>query len=84
MCNISFKEHLPEDCHTRWPKHVGNDAVYNTKLYIFLYALFGLVYYINAVYELSLATAKVREIHLECLPVSAALVRKSFHNNSAC
>jgi hypothetical protein len=30
LCNISFKEHLPEDAHTRWPKHVGNYTVYNT------------------------------------------------------
>ena len=30
LCNISFKEHLPEDGHTRWPKHVGNYTVYNT------------------------------------------------------
>ena len=27
---ISFKEHLPEDGHNRWPKHVGRYAVYNT------------------------------------------------------
>jgi hypothetical protein len=30
LCNISFKEHLPEDGHTRWPKHLGNYTVYNT------------------------------------------------------
>jgi len=23
-----FKEHLPEDGHNRWPKHVGGYAVY--------------------------------------------------------
>ena len=84
MCNISFKEHLPEDCYNRWPKHVGNDAVYNTTNLHILYALFGLVYYINVVHGLSLATARVREIHLQCLPVNAAVVRKSFHNNPAC
>jgi len=28
-CNISFKEHLPEDGHNRWPKHVGGCDVYN-------------------------------------------------------
>jgi len=27
LCNISFKEHLPEDGHNRWPKHVGGYAV---------------------------------------------------------
>jgi len=31
LCDISFKEHLPEDVHNRWPKHVGGCAVYNTK-----------------------------------------------------
>ena len=30
LCNISFKEHLPEDGHNRWPKHVGGYADYNT------------------------------------------------------
>jgi hypothetical protein len=30
LCNTSFKEHLPEDGHNRWPKHVGGYAVYNT------------------------------------------------------
>jgi len=23
MYNISFKEHFPEDAHSRWPKHVA-------------------------------------------------------------
>jgi len=41
LCDISFKEHLPEDVHNRWPKHVGGYAVYNTKFYISVYALFG-------------------------------------------
>ena len=27
--NISLKEHLPENSHNRWPKHVGGYAVYN-------------------------------------------------------
>jgi hypothetical protein len=27
---ISFMEHLPEDGHNKWPKHVGDYAVYNT------------------------------------------------------
>jgi len=31
LCDISFKEHLPEDVHSRWLKHVGFYAVYNTK-----------------------------------------------------
>ena len=30
MCNISFKEHLPEDGHDGWLKHVGGYTVYNT------------------------------------------------------
>ena len=30
LCNISFKEHLPEDGLTMWPKHVVNCTVYNT------------------------------------------------------
>jgi len=30
LCNTSFKEHLPEDGHNRWPKHVAGYAVYNT------------------------------------------------------
>jgi hypothetical protein len=29
LCNISFKEHLPEDGHNMWPKHVTIYAVYN-------------------------------------------------------
>ena len=29
LYNISFKEHLPEDGHSRWPNHVGGYAVYN-------------------------------------------------------
>jgi hypothetical protein len=29
LCNISFKENLPQDGHTRWPKHVGHYIVYN-------------------------------------------------------
>jgi len=30
LCNTSFKEHLPEDGHNGWPKHVRGYAVYNT------------------------------------------------------
>jgi hypothetical protein len=30
LCNISFKEHIFEDGHSRWPKHVGGYAVSNT------------------------------------------------------
>jgi len=30
LCNTSFKKHLPEDGHDRWPKRVGSYAVYNT------------------------------------------------------
>jgi hypothetical protein len=30
LCNISFKEHLPEDGHERWPEHVEGYADYNT------------------------------------------------------
>jgi hypothetical protein len=30
LCIIFFKEHLPEDGHSRWPKHVEGFAVYNT------------------------------------------------------
>jgi hypothetical protein len=29
--NTSFKEHLPEDGHSRWPKHVGGYAI-NTRV----------------------------------------------------
>jgi hypothetical protein len=29
LYNISFKEHLPEGGHNRWPKHVAGYAVYN-------------------------------------------------------
>ena len=29
LCNISFKEHLPEDGHNSWPKHAAGYAVYN-------------------------------------------------------
>ena len=29
LCNIHFKEHLPEDGHNAWPKHVAGCAVYN-------------------------------------------------------
>jgi hypothetical protein len=27
LCNIFFREHLPEDGHNRWPKHVAGYAV---------------------------------------------------------
>jgi len=27
LCNVYFNEHLPEDGHNRWPKHVGGYAV---------------------------------------------------------
>ena len=27
LSNISFKEHLPENGHNRWPKHVGGYAL---------------------------------------------------------
>jgi hypothetical protein len=30
LSNTSFKEHLPEDGHNRWPKHVAGYAVYST------------------------------------------------------
>ena len=30
LCTISFKEHLLEDGHNRWPKQVGGYAIYNT------------------------------------------------------
>jgi len=30
LCNTSFKEHLPEDGHNRWPKNVAAHTVYNT------------------------------------------------------
>jgi hypothetical protein len=30
VCNISFKEHLPEDGHNIWPKHVADYADHNT------------------------------------------------------
>jgi hypothetical protein len=40
VCNISFKEHLPEDGHTRWPEHVGGYAIYKTK---FVYELVSFV-----------------------------------------
>jgi len=26
---LNFKEHLPEEGHNRWPKHVADYAVYN-------------------------------------------------------
>ena len=28
--NMPFKENLPEDGHSSWPKHVAGYAVYNT------------------------------------------------------
>jgi len=28
FCNISFKEHLPEEGHSRWPKHVAGYVEY--------------------------------------------------------
>jgi len=30
LCDMSFKEHLPEDGYNRWPKHVAGYAVCNT------------------------------------------------------
>lgn len=30
LCNISLKEQLPEDAHSRWPKHVSGYFVHNT------------------------------------------------------
>ena len=38
---MSFTEHLPEDGHSRWPKHVGGYTVYNTVNYLTVYALVG-------------------------------------------
>jgi hypothetical protein len=29
LCNIFFKEHLPEEGDNRWPKHVAGYAVYS-------------------------------------------------------
>jgi hypothetical protein len=37
LCNASCKQHLPEDGHNRWPKHVGGCAdknVINMDIYI--------------------------------------------------
>jgi hypothetical protein len=37
LCNASCKEHLPEDGHNRWPKHVGGCAdctIINMDIYI--------------------------------------------------
>ena len=40
LCNISFTEHLPEDGHNSWPKHVAGHTVYTTvNLHICIYAL---------------------------------------------
>jgi hypothetical protein len=30
LCTTSFKKHLPEEGHDRWPKRVGGHAVCNT------------------------------------------------------
>jgi hypothetical protein len=43
LCNISFKEHLPDDGDNRRPKHVAGYAVSNTKKYISAYALVGCI-----------------------------------------
>jgi len=32
---LSFKEHLPEDGHTKWPKHVGVYVDYNIFPYMY-------------------------------------------------
>jgi len=29
LCILSFKEHLPEDGHNKWPKHIVGYAGYN-------------------------------------------------------
>jgi len=40
LYNISLKEHLPEDGHSRWPKYVGDYAnCYKINVYIYIYAL---------------------------------------------
>jgi len=42
LCNISLKEHLPEDGHNMWPKHVGDYATcYGINVYVYIYALVG-------------------------------------------
>jgi hypothetical protein len=35
-CNISFKEHLPEDGHSMWPKHVGDTLFILQQIYLFV------------------------------------------------
>jgi hypothetical protein len=40
--NTSFKEHLPDDGHNRWRKHVGHYVLIQ-QIYIFVYALVGFV-----------------------------------------
>jgi hypothetical protein len=41
LCNISFKEHLPEDDHNRRPKRVGGYADFNAIIYIFVHSHVG-------------------------------------------
>jgi hypothetical protein len=37
--NTSFTEHLPEDRHNRWPKHLGGYADYSTPTYLYMHLL---------------------------------------------
>jgi hypothetical protein len=48
LCNISFKEHLPEVGHKRWPKHVRGCVDYDTiNLYISIWTCRSYVFQID-------------------------------------
>jgi len=45
LCSISLKEHLPEDAHIKWPKHVAGYTVYtkiNLHIFICIWLCFSL------------------------------------------
>jgi hypothetical protein len=50
FCVISFKEHLPEDGHNKWPKHVGGEAVYKYNKFTYLFMQFLVLFLILTLY----------------------------------
>jgi len=40
-----LQEHLPEEGHNRWPKHVGGYAVYNTISLHICVCTFGCIFF---------------------------------------
>jgi hypothetical protein len=67
ICNVTFKEHLPEDDHNRQPKHVAGYAVYTTiSLHICIYTCWSCVSQRNLKLAITgLALAKTTAVRTE-------------------